>query len=127
MASQEFQGDEKARFPALLIAGLLLLVVVIVVAFIVDSEIGIPVLVLTAIVVVAAVGYRLIAGSNAEADSDSTDGGLPKTGTGDGRPLGDTAEAHDEINPHDLPKSHPGREEAQEQAGDEGTTRGPVM
>ncbi len=127
MASQEFQGEEKARFPALLIAGLLLLVVVIVVAFIVDSEIGIPVLILTAIVAVAAVGYRLVAGSNRQADSDSRDGGLPKTEPDDNRPLGDTEEAHDEINPHDLPKSHPGREEAEEQAGDEGTTRGPVM
>jgi hypothetical protein len=43
---------------------------------------------------------------------------------------GDTPEAHDEINPHDLPAGHPGREAAEEQAeqepGDDGarTTRG---
>src|SRR4051812_3838994 len=43
---------------------------------------------------------------------------------------GDTPEAHDEINPHDLPAGHPGREEAERQAeeqpGDDGarTTRG---
>src|SRR4051794_6330892 len=43
---------------------------------------------------------------------------------------GDTPEAHDEINPHDLPAGHPGREEAERQAeaepSDEGarTTRG---
>jgi len=127
MASQEFQGREKARFPALLIAGLALLVVVIVVAFIVDSEIGIPVLILTAIVAVAAIGFRLISGSNRQADSDSSDSGLPKTEPEGNRPLGDTEEAHDEINPHDLPKSHPGREEAEREAGHEGTTRGPVM
>lgn len=43
----------------------------------------------------------------------------------DGRPLGDTDEAHDEISPHDLPIGHPGRQAAEEQAGgDEGTTRG---
>jgi hypothetical protein len=38
---------------------------------------------------------------------------------------GDTPEAHDEINPHDLPPDHPGRPEAEAQAGgEEGTTRG---
>jgi hypothetical protein len=43
---------------------------------------------------------------------------------------GDTPEAHDEINPHDLPAGHPGREEAERQAerepSDDGarTTRG---
>jgi hypothetical protein len=40
--------------------------------------------------------------------------------------LGDTPEAHDEISPHDLPKDHPGRQEAERQAGEEGTTRGNV-
>jgi hypothetical protein len=42
-----------------------------------------------------------------------------------GRPLGDTAEAHDEITPQDLPPDHPGRKEAERLAeqGD-GTTRG---
>ena len=40
--------------------------------------------------------------------------------------LGDTPEAHDEISPHDLPKDHPGRQEAERQAGDEpgATTEG---
>jgi hypothetical protein len=41
---------------------------------------------------------------------------------------GDTPEAHDEINPHDLPAGHPGREAAEEQADEDGdgarTTRG---
>jgi hypothetical protein len=45
----------------------------------------------------------------------------------DETPAGDTPEAHDEINPHDLPKDHPGRQAAEEQAGElEGTTRGSV-
>ena len=39
--------------------------------------------------------------------------------------LGDTPEAHDELSPHDLPKDHPGRQEAEELAGGEdGTTTG---
>ena len=41
---------------------------------------------------------------------------------------GDTPEAHDEINPHDLPPGHPGRRAAEEQAKETGdddhTTRG---
>ena len=39
--------------------------------------------------------------------------------------LGDTPEAHDEVNPHDLPKDHPGRKAAEREAGgDGGTTTG---
>lgn len=34
----------------------------------------------------------------------------------DVRPAGDTPEVHDEINPHDLPIDHPGRQAAEEQA-----------
>jgi hypothetical protein len=35
------------------------------------------------------------------------------------RPLGDTAEAHDEITPHDLPPGHPGRAEAEREADED--------
>lgn len=45
----------------------------------------------------------------------------------DGRPLGDTPEAHDELSPHDVPVGHPGRIAAEKQAegdGAEGTTAG---
>lgn len=43
----------------------------------------------------------------------------------DETPLGDTPEVHDEISPHDLPPGHPGRAEAERQAGGPaGTTRG---
>jgi len=39
--------------------------------------------------------------------------------------LGDTPEAHDEIIPEDLPKDHPGRQEAERQAAEgDGTVRG---
>jgi hypothetical protein len=44
----------------------------------------------------------------------------------DETPAGDTPEAHDELIPEDLPKSHPGRAEAERQAGEDGTTRGNV-
>jgi hypothetical protein len=40
-------------------------------------------------------------------------------------PAGDTPEAHDELSPVDLPPDHPGRQEAERQAGDiGGTTKG---
>jgi hypothetical protein len=56
--------------------------------------------------------------SDADRDDAQEDGGDPTD-------LGDTPEAHDEVNPHDLPPDHPGRPAAEEQAGDEaGTTRG---
>jgi hypothetical protein len=43
----------------------------------------------------------------------------------DDTPLGDTPEAHDEIIPQDLPKDHPGRQEAERQAAQgDGTVRG---
>jgi hypothetical protein len=39
--------------------------------------------------------------------------------------LGDTPEAHDEIIPEDLPKGHPGRQEAERQAAaGDGTVQG---
>ncbi len=90
-------------------------------------DILIPVLVLAVICAIAFFAYRAIANSNQQAERDSTDEGLPKTGTDDTRPLGDTPEAHDEVSPHDLPLDHPGREEAEEVAGGaDGTTRGPL-
>ena len=76
-------------------------------------DIVIAILVLVAVVLVAGVGYRFVTQSRHD--------------KGDDRPVGDTAQAHDEINPHDLPLSHPGREEAEEVAGGaDGTTRGPL-
>src|SRR5436305_7963396 len=44
----------------------------------------------------------------------------------DERPAGDTPEAHDEINAHDLPLDNPARHEAEAQTGDDGETRGNV-
>jgi len=39
----------------------------------------------------------------------------------DQRPAGDTPEVHDEVSPHDLPHDHPGRQAAEEQAGEHET------
>ena len=78
-------------------------------------DIVIPVLILAVILAIAFVGYRALTSST----SDNT------PGTEDSRPLGDTAEAHDEISPHDLPLDNPGRHKAEEMAGHEDeTTRG---
>lgn len=100
----------------------------------------IPVIILAVIVLGYAVANHLIAqraiardGSLEEAMGDNNDAIpspslIPSDGT---RPLGDTPEAHDEITPHDLPLSHPGRQAAEEQAAQDepadpgsGTTRG---
>jgi hypothetical protein len=55
---------------------------------------------------------------------DQADEPLGPVTPDDETPLGDTPEAHDEISPHDLPKDHPGRQEAERQSGEGGTTRG---
>ncbi len=121
--SDTLEGREKARFPLLLVFGILMAIAVIVVAFVVDTELGIPLVILLVICALAAVGYRVLAGQN-RSDADATDN-VPKQGASTDRPLGDTPEAHDEINPHDLPLSNPGRQTAEKMAqGAEGTTTG---
>ena len=112
-------------FPSGILIGIIVAAVLGLVAWIVlGAEFGIPILVLAAICILAAIGYRMLAGSTSEdaGYADATDS-MPKVPTsGDGRPLGDTREAHDEVNPHDLPLSNPGRQTAEEMAGDEGGT-----
>ena len=58
-----------------------------------------------------------------DTESDEPLGPITPDGETD---LGDTSEAHDEISPHDLPKDHPGRKQAEKEAGETGTTRGNV-
>ena len=55
---------------------------------------------------VAGIGFRMIT-QRGGSDQDSTSN-FPKQEPRAERPLGDTPEAHDEINPHDLPLDHPG-------------------
>jgi hypothetical protein len=54
--------------------------------------------------------------------ADDRDDPFPGLGMDDERPLGDTPEAHDEINPHDLPLDNPGRHAAERQAEQRGGT-----
>lgn len=59
-------------------------------------------------------------GDSQAAESDEADG-LPSAHLiTDDRPLGDTAQAHDEISPHDLPKYSPSRRAAEAQAARRG-------
>jgi hypothetical protein len=84
-------------------------------------------IVLGGLAVNAALAKRKRDSRSPQADrSDATPGAhLSPGGDQDGRPLGDTPEAHDELSPHDLPVGHPGRPAAERQAGGEqGTTRG---
>ena len=73
-------------------------------------------------------GYAVVMSEqehHAPPHDDDADEPLGPATPDDETPLGDTPEAHDEISPHDLPPDHPGRREAERQAGGEGgTTRG---
>lgn len=97
------------------------------------GEFAIPILILAALVLGFLVLNNVLArrslarhgGDAAAAQSDGADD-LPAAHViPDDRPLGDTAEAHDEISPHDLPKDAPNRRLAEAQAARRsGTTRG---
>jgi membrane protein required for beta-lactamase induction len=80
----------------------------------------VPALILVALIAVMAVGEWGLKKRVERGDpqSDNTDP-VPSThlAKDEETPLGDTSEAHDEISPHDLPKDHPGRVEAEKQAG----------
>jgi hypothetical protein len=121
--SDQFDGVERRRFPALLAVGGSLGAVVVIVAFLADAGLAWPLLILFALCLAVAVVYRLIAGSNRD-DADHTDT-FPNQPATRSRPLGDTPEAHDELSPHDIPLYNPARRAAEQQAGGlAGTTRG---
>jgi len=119
------QGGEKPRFTGLVVAGLLLGVAVIAVCWIIlGTEYAVPLIILAFVCFVALLGFRVISSRNRD-PADASQGGLPAQAPDPRRPLGDTAEAHDEINPHDFPLYNPGRRTAQALAGGGGgTTRG---
>src|SRR5688500_9481050 len=91
-------------------------------------EIALPIIVLALVCLGAYFAFRTI-GTSRRAETDADDS-VPRLSDDAARPLGDTPEAHDEINPHDLPTDHPGRQTAEAMAsGDEdseseGETRG---
>ena len=110
-------------FPIALLGGIGAMVVLAIIAgVVVGWEYAVATLILIALVAGVAIFYRLMAGKGSE---ENPQGGLPKLPADAGRPLGDTKEAHDEINPHDFPADSPGRKPAEAMArGDEGTTGG---
>ena len=117
--------------PGLLIYGGaagLLVVFALAAGLLAGAEFAIPVVILGVLVV----GFLMLNGllarrsnRNPDAKSDAGDSVPAAHVITDDRPLGDTAEAHDEISPHDLPRDAPGRRAAQAQAARRGgTTRG---
>ena len=124
MALADRNNTPGATFPAGIVFGVLAAVVVIAVAWIaIGAEAAIPITILAVICLVAALVYRTV-GTSRTAASDNTDT-TPRLSAEGGRPLGDTPEAHDEINPHDLPTDHPGRHAAERMAeGGDDTTAG---
>jgi len=99
------------------------------------AQFAVPIVILAALVLGFFMLNSLLArrsmdrhgGDSGAAQDDGSDG-LPAAHViPDDRPLGDTAEAHDEISPHDLPKGSPGRRAAEAMAAARGgTTRGHV-
>lgn len=73
---------------------------------------AVPVLLLLGLVALMAGGQWLLRQHVRSVDGETS---LPATHVeaGDDRPLGDSPELHDHISPHDLPKGHPGRVEAE--------------
>jgi hypothetical protein len=112
----------------LIAAGVLFLILILTALLTGDAVWAIPIAILAVIVMGYLVLNRRLAdremarhGGDAEAAlSDSEEGGLPKTHliSDDDSPLGDTREAHDEINPHDIPKGSPERQTAERMAAE---------
>lgn len=110
-------------FPIYLVAGLVAMVVLAIIAWIALSwGFAVVILALAALLAGVAVFYRMLAGRGSE---EHPQGGLPKLPADAGRPVGDTKEAHDEINPRDFPHDSVNRKPAEAIAGgEEGTTGG---
>jgi hypothetical protein len=123
MASADRNSTPGPTFPAALVGGLLAAALVIAVAWAtMGAEVAIPITILAVLCVGVAIAYRTV-GTSRSAPTDNTDS-TPRLSAEGNRPLGDTPEAHDEINPHDLPPDHPGRHAAEEMAQGDGETAG---
>ena len=62
--------------------------------------------------------------TDAPPHDDSADEPLGPATPDESTAAGDTPEVHEEIIPQDLPKDHPGRQEAERQAEANGTVEG---
>jgi hypothetical protein len=103
-------------------------------AILTGSAIFIVPAVILAALVFGYAGFNLAMTKRVEARHDSLDDAMSDENEplptshlipDDKTPAGDTPEAHDEINPHDLPPDHPGRHAAEEMAaGGDGPTSG---
>ena len=114
-------------------AAALLVVLALAAGVLAGSEFVIPIAILAVLVLGFLTLNDLLArrslarhGGDADAAQNDGDDALPAAHLiPDDRPLGDTAEAHDEISPHDLPKDSPARRAAEARAArNGGTTRG---
>jgi hypothetical protein len=97
-------------------------------AILTGSAIYIVPAVILAVLVFGYAGINLAMTKRVEARHDSLDDAMSDENEplptshlipDDSTPAGDTPEAHDEINPHDLPPDHPGRQAAEDQAEEE--------
>ena len=97
-------------------------------AILTGSAIYIVPAVILAALVFGYAGFNLAMTKRVEARHDSLDDAMSDENEplptshlipDDRTPAGDTPEAHDEINPHDLPPDHPGRHAAEDQAAQE--------
>jgi hypothetical protein len=118
------------------VAGVLFVALILTALLTGDAVWAIPIVILAVIVLgwfalartMAARTMARHGGDPAAAVSDSEDGGLPKTHliSDDDTALGDTSQAHDEINPHDIPKGAPERQAAERLAAENDKGTGPV-
>lgn len=122
MAEREEHHTHLPRYTG--IALLMGAAIAVVAAIFLGGAYVIPILVLAVVCIVAALVYRGVSANARTEDSiaDSSDS-VPKLPADDRRPLGDTTEAHDELDPHDLPKDNPARRRDDVVASDEGALR----
>ncbi|CAA9533605.1 MAG: hypothetical protein AVDCRST_MAG67-4520 [uncultured Solirubrobacteraceae bacterium] len=125
-----------SRRPSRLIftaAACLLAIFAIAAAVFAGAEYAIPIVILGVLVLSFLALNALLAkrtmqrhgGDEGAAQDDGADAVPAAHLIADDRPLGDTAQAHDEISPHDLPKDSPARRAAEAQAARRGgITRG---
>jgi hypothetical protein len=124
MASVDRNGEAGPVAPAALGFGVVGAIAIAIAAWLAMGIGAALVVVLLAAICIGVFAVYRTAGTSSDAATDNADG-TPRLRAEGNRPLGDTPQAHDEINPHDLPPDHPGRHAAEDMAeGDDGSTSG---